>query len=137
MAGGRTIITVIRFIPFPIHFVVCGVIIIVIVGTIKEGTTVMFLYGKDTWVALCQSVHSVKYVLQERKRREVLAIKPSSGAKTYKVLRTLCVACRTECNGIRNKGLHCVVVCFVHLCILPNLYSSVFCAIYRHPGDDI
>ena len=61
MAGGRIIITVMRSILFPIRFIVFGVVIIIFVGTIKEGAAVAVLYVKVTWVALRQTVNSGVY----------------------------------------------------------------------------
>ena len=110
VARGKIINAVMRFIPFPIRLVVCGYIIIVSIGAIKEGKLVAFPYVYATWVVSRQPVRSTNYVLWDRKRYEVLAINPSAGAKTHKVVRSLCVAYRTERNGAHHTGLHCVVM---------------------------
>ena len=121
MTGGRIISTVIRFTCLLIWFVVCGVVAIVAIGTINEETAVKVLYVKSSWVSLRQPVNSFDYVLRERQRRKVLVVKPPAGSKDHKIIHPLCVSCRKELYNAGHTGLHCVVVRFVVLGILPEM----------------
>ena len=74
VARGRVIIIVIHLISFVIHVNVGGVVIVVILRDVKEGSEVSDQQVQSTWVATRQPVYPVDYFLRKRQRFEVLEI---------------------------------------------------------------
>ena len=42
-----------------------------------------------------------------------------------------------ECDGAHHTGLYCIVMYFVYLGILPELYSKIFYIAHRNASDDL